>query len=447
MELITPKKLPPKYDTQSLLTSLRDPLRLLTHSPENYPDIFRYRLLQRKIYIINSPDFARYVLQENFTNYQKGEAYKVVGLLLGNGLLNSEGDFWRRQRRLAQPAFHTQSLQRVCDIVNDSTINMLQRWKKMEGQVINFTREMAGLTIEIVAKALFTADAAEEDINTIWHSVNSLNEIAFQMVRNPLALPFWMPLPSYNRARQGIARLDELVYRIINKRKTASSFSPDLLQLLLESRDEETGEQMNEQQLRDEVMTIYLAGHETTVNALSWTWYLLGKHPEEEKRLRKEADLACTGPIRFEQLPSLKFCKQVVNESLRLYPPASGVGRKLINEDNIGGYYVPVDTRVLINITGIHHHPRYWSDPWKFLPDRFENSDLKGDNRFRFMPFGGGPRICIGNNFAMMEMQIINALLAKHVELELLSGDIKPVQQITLKPGNGVQFRIKKVRD
>lgn len=445
MELVAEKKLPPKYKPRIFLENLRDPIGFLAHSPENYPDIFRFRMLNRKVYVLNSPDFAQYVLQENAKNYQKGEAYKVLALLLGNGLINSEGEFWKRQRRLAQPAFHRDSLKRVCDIVTDSTRNMLMRWKKQEGQALNFTREMAALTIEIVAKALFTTDVKENDINTVWQSVNYLNSMAMRMIRNPLALPFWAPIPSYIKARKSIENLDTLVYGIINKRRQGGSFAPDLLQLLLEARDEDTGEQMNGQQLRDEVMTIFLAGHETTVNALSWTWYLLKQHPQDEARLQEEARQFAGRHIQFEDVPAMKFGKQVIHESMRLYPPVFAVGRRLIQEDRIGDFHVPADTRILVNILGLHHHPRYWSEPWRFLPHRFENFESKGGNRFVFIPFGGGPRICIGNNFAMMEMQIINALLAQHVELELLSHDIKPVPQITLKPGKGVMTRVRKV--
>ncbi len=445
MELVAEKKLPPKYKSRIFLENLRDPIGFLGHSPEKYPDIFRFRLLNRKVYVLNSPDFAQYVLQENAKNYQKGEAYKVLALLLGNGLLNSEGDFWKRQRRLAQPAFHRESLKRVCDIVTNSTQEMLLRWKKQEGQTLNFTREMAALTIEIVAKALFTADVKENDINTVWQSVNYLNGMAMRMIRNPLALPFWAPVPSYIKARKSIADLDKLVYGIIQKRKQGGSFAPDLIQLLLETQDEDTGETMNEQQLRDEVMTIFLAGHETTVTALSWTWYLLKQHPAEEARLKKEAEQFSGRQIAFEDLPAMKFWKQVVNESMRLYPSVFAVGRRLLQDDVIGGFDVPHDTRVLVNIMGLHHHPQYWSEPWKFIPARFENFESKGSNRFVFIPFGGGPRICIGNNFAMMEMQIINALLAQHVELDLLSHNIKPVPQITLKPGKGVMVKVKKV--
>lgn len=417
----------------------------LKNSSQRYPDIFRFRLVHREAYVINHPELAQYVLQENHKNYLKGEAYQVLALLLGNGLINSEGDFWKRQRRLAQPAFHRDTLKRVCSIVTDSTLKLLHRWKNLEGQTINFTREMAALTIEIVARALFTADVTPADISTVWQNVNYLNQMAMRMVRNPLALPFWAPLPSYLKAKRSIENLDCLVFGIINKRKRGEASAPDLLQLLLEARDEETGEGMTERQLRDEVMTIFLAGHETTVNALSWTWYLLQQHPAELEKLKAESAQYSGRPINFEDVPALKTGRHIINESMRMFPSVYAIGRKMIDDDVIGSYHVSSRARVLVNIIGMHHHPQYWSEPSRFLPSRFENFDMKGGNRFVYIPFGGGPRICIGNNFALMEMQIINALLSQHVELELLSRDIKPLPQITLKPGAGVMMRVRKV--
>jgi len=439
------RRLPPEYKQKFFLETFRDSIGFLTRASENYPEILRFKFLSHKVYVINHPELAQYVLQENHKNYLKGEAYRVLALLLGNGLINSEGEFWKRQRRLAQPAFHRDSLRRISGIVTDSTYRMLERWKSLEGQTINFTREMAALTIEIVARALFTTDVTVNDIATVWQSVNHLNDMAIRMIKNPLSLPFWVPIPRYRESRRNIQRLDNIVYGIIRKRRQGGTFTPDLLQLLLEARDEETGETMNELQLRDEVMTIFLAGHETTVNALSWTWYLLKQHSQEEIQLKAESENISGRQPAFEDLPALKFGRQVINEAMRLYPPVYAIGRRLVNDDTICGYHVSTGTRVLINIIGMHRHPQFWREPKRFMPARFENFESKGENRFVFIPFGGGPRICIGNNFAMMEMQLINALLSKHAGLELLSRDIQPIPQITLKPGQGVMMKVKKV--
>ncbi len=220
----------------------------------------------------------------------------------------------------------------------------------------------------------------------------------------------------------------------------------DLLQLLMEARYEDTGEGMTDLQIRDELMTIFAAGHETTVNALSWTWYLIKQHADSEKELKEESvKFAAARKPEFSDLPHLDYGRQVINESMRLYPPVPIVGRRSLKNDVAFGYPLKAGRVIGINITGLHHHPAYWENPFEFRPQRFKNFELKGDNRFIFMPFGAGPRICIGNSFAMMEMQLINAMLSARTEMELISHDITPIPMITLKPGDGVLMRLVKV--
>jgi len=436
---------PPKYKQRTFLEVVFRPYKFLSECQFSYPDILKFDLVRRHVYVLQNPEFVKYVLQENHKNYLKGEAYDILGILLGNGLLNSEGEFWKRQRRLAQPAFHRESLENISKIIVDSTQAMLQRWKKMEGQTINFTREMAGLTIEIVAKALFTADVTSDNISTVWESVNFLNQLAIKKVSNPLALPFWVPTITHHKTKKAIGRLDKIVYGIIDKRKPNSG-QQDLLQMFMDAIDEETQEQMTREQLRDEVMTIFLAGHETTVNSLSWTWYLLKQHPDAERKVADELQAVLDNNTPgFTDLVKLAYGQSVIKEAMRMFPSVYAIGRKPIEFDNICGYDVPLNTRVILNIIGLHRHPAYWDDPLIFKPERFDGLELKGDTRFKYMPFGGGPRICIGNNFAMMEMQIINAMLMQHVEFELTSKDIRPIPQITLKPGNGVMIKLKSV--
>lgn len=437
---------PPKYKQRSFLEVVFKPYGFLSECQLSYPDILKFDLLRRHVYVLHNPELIKYVLLDNHKNYHKGQAYDVLKILLGNGLINSEGEFWKRQRRLAQPAFHRESLENISKIVADCTLSMLTRWKKMEGQTINFTREMAGLTIEIVAKALFTADVTSDNINTVWESVNFLNQLAIKKVSNPLALPFWVPTIAHYKTKQAIQQLDDIVYGIIDKRKPNSG-QRDLLQMFMDAVDEETNESMTREQLRDEVMTIFLAGHETTVNALSWTWYLLKQNPDSEQKAFSELRSVLNQNVpEFTDLMKLPFGQSAIKESMRIYPPVYAIGRQPVEADNIAGYKVPLGTRVILNIIGLHLHPKYWDDPHVFRPERFNGLELKGDNRFKYMPFGGGPRICIGNNFAMMEMQIINALLMQHVEMELVSDNVKPIPQITLKPSNGVIMKLKSVK-
>jgi cytochrome P450 len=448
MENVTSQNSPPRVTLERMFNTMRNGLfSSMIHAPQYYPEMSMLRFLGKKVYMINNPVPAQYVLQKNYTNYLKGAPYRFLAILLGKGLVTNEGESWHKQRTLIQPAFHRESLRHISKVVTQSTNHLLEKWKGQEGSTINFSRDMAELTIDIVAKSLFTADVTPEMVQTVWRNINYLNETASQLIQNPLSLPWSFPTPGYIRGRKYVKELDDIIFGIINKRRKEKSNNVDLLQLLLDARYEDTGTGMSDTQLRDEVMTIFVAGHETTVNALGWTWYLLKQHKEVENKLRDESTKYASGrdPL-FEDLPHLEYGKNAMNESMRFYPPISGVARQSIAADVVGGYFIPPNSEIGINIAGIHRHPAYWRNAFEFMPERFEHFDMKGDNRFVFMPFGGGPRICIGNNFAMMEMQLINAMISSRVEMELVSTQIKPVALVTLKPGNGVIMRLGKVK-
>ena len=277
------KKIPKRGFFESI-NALRDIFGTLTAAPQTHPEIFITGIAGLKqLYVINHPALAQHVLQKNYTNYSKAAGYEVLALLLGKGLLTNEGENWHKQRTLIQPAFHRDTLKKIGQIVVASTNQMLAEWKEKEGQQINLTKEMAGLTIDIVARSLFTADIAPQQIQTIWKNVNFLNEAADKMLRSPLALPYSVPTPLHIKMRKAIGELNDIVYEIINKRIHEKNPPLDLLQLLLECRYENTGEGVDKEQIRDEVMTIFLAGHETTVNALSWTWFLLKQNENAEQ--------------------------------------------------------------------------------------------------------------------------------------------------------------------
>ncbi len=430
-----------------VFASRKDNFEMLTNSPQRFPELFAIHFPLRKFYVVHNPALVQHVLQQNHLNYVKDRGYRILGLLLGKGLITNENSAsWRKQRTMMQPSFHRESLQRISEVVVSSTERLLQNWKGKEGTVINFTHEMAWLTIDIVSKALFTTDVTDEDIQMTWRNINYLNDLATRMLKNPLHLPLSFPLPRYIKARKYIAELDALIYGIIQRRRLQKNPPHDLLQLLMQAQYEDTGEGMTDLQIRDELMTIYAAGHETTVNALSWTWYLLKQHPDCEKALQVESiKFAQDRNPTFADVAALEYGKQVMNESMRLYPPVPAIGRKVAQDDDVNGYAIKSGSIIGINITGLHHHPAYWENPFEFKPERFKNFELKGDNRFIFMPFGAGPRICIGNSFAMMEMQFVNAMLSARVEMELVSTDLKPVPMVTLKPGDGVMMRLKKV--
>jgi cytochrome P450 len=306
-------KKPVRIQPLQVLKFLKDVFSALSSSPQRHPELFVSGLQGlKKVYIINHPGLAQHILQKNYTNYVKGDGYKVVARLLGKGLVTNDGENWHKQRTLIQPAFHRGTLKKISEIVTSSTNAVLDSWKNKEGQSINFTQEMAGLTIDIVAKSLFTTDVTPRQIQTIWHNVNYLNESSDKILRNPLPMPWFVPTPEHLKMRKAIAELDDLMYGIINRRKTEKNPPLDLLQMLLEARYENSDQGMSDQQIRDEVMTIFLAGHETTVNALSWTWYLVKQHAGVEKLLREESEtLALNRDPVFEELPGMPYGRNV----------------------------------------------------------------------------------------------------------------------------------------
>ncbi len=435
----------PKLNFVELWKSRSDKFGLLTKSPEKYPDVFGFKVPGRNVIVVNNHEMVQHILVRNMHNFRKDHGYKVLSILLGNGLItNMDHTGWRKQRTLLQPPFHRESLQKMCTIVADSTEQLLKKWKTKEGTQINFTQEMAQLTIDIVCRTLFTSNVTDEQINMVWKNLNYMNELGSKMAMNPMHIPYKYPLPRYIKARKSIAQLDNMIYGIIHTRKKETNPPRDLLQLLIEAKYED-GTSMTDEQIRDEVMTVFLAGHETTVNALSWTWYLLKHNPQAEQKLHEESKPFAAKHPGFADLPALKYGSCVMNESMRLFPPVPAIGRAANEDEEVNGYFIKANTIMLVNIAGLHHHPAHWQNPFLFNPERFQNFDMKGENRFIFMPFGAGPHICIGNNFAMMEMQLINAIFLARVQMELISKTIEPEPLITLKPADGVIMKINKV--
>ncbi len=413
-------------------------------SPLKYANYVRLKIFNRTLYVVHNPDWAQQVLQRSADNYIKDEGYKALAILFGKGLItNNDAESWRKHRKILQPPFHRESLEQVATITTGAVQRLLQDWKSKEGATINFSNAMAGLTLEIICKALFTTDVTRPQMQMVWRNLNFLNETTALLAANPFHLPFNFPVPRYIKARKYLAEMDEMLLTIIQKRRQQTNPPHDLLQVLLDARYDD-GAPLSEKQIRDEVMTVFVAGHETTVNALSWTWYLLKKNPAAEQRLHTESVKYATPA--FADVPQLKYGWCVMNEAMRIYPPVTAVGREALHDEQVGDIRLKAGQQIGVNIAALHHHPAYWQNPEKFLPERFTDFDLKGHNRFVFMPFGGGPRICIGNNFAMLEMQIINAMLSAHVQMELVSTYVKPKTLITLKPGDGVWMKIGKVK-
>jgi cytochrome P450 len=352
-------------------------------------------------------------------------------------LLTSEGDLWLRQRRLAQPAFHRERIAAYADVMVSYTGRMLDEWQ--EGETRDAHKEMMRLTLAIVAKTLFDSDVATE-AERVGRALEVVNDRFASQGSLVRALDNYLPTPGWIRFQKAVRQLNEIIYRIISEHRRASD-SGDLLSMLLRAQDED-GSRMTDRQLRDEAMTLFLAGHETTALALSWTWYLLALNPDVEAKLHAELDAALEGRApAFRDLPQLPYTERVMKEAMRLYPPAYSFGREAVIDTSIGGYSVPAGTQVYMAQWTMHRDPRYFNEPELFNPDRWSEEFEKQLPRYAYFPFGGGPRLCIGNQFAMMEAVLILATVARRFKLSLIKDHpVIPWPSVTLRPKHGIKM-------
>jgi cytochrome P450 len=426
------------------LEAWKDPLRFMFDSVRDYGDIVRFAFGPYEYVMINHPDAVHHVLVENAKNYTKSRNYDGLKLVLGHGLVTSEGETWKRQRRLAQPAFHRDRLASFARTMAAEAEVTANEWDAKVGEPLDVSAEMMRLTFRIVGRTLFSVDL-ESDAQRLGPAIVEAMHFADAYASSVFRLPMWLPLPKIRSFRRAVSELDDLVLRIIAERRAAKDGEhDDLLDMLMRAQDEATREGMSDRQLRDEVMTLVLAGHETTANLLTWTFCLLSQHPEIARRVRDEA-LAVTGgrPATLEDVPRLKLVSMVLQESMRLLPPVWAFERQAIEEDAVMGFRVPARAIVGISPYCLHRHPRYWENPEGFDPERFAPERAQSRPRYAYMPFGGGPRQCIGNNFALMEGQIILATLASRFRVDLAPGEtIDPEPTVTLRPRRGVRVTV-----
>jgi len=392
--------------------------------------------------LVFHPDGVRHVVQENHKNYRKGGiSNQVLRLTLGNGLLTNNGDSWLTQRRLIQPIFHRKQIAAFGQLMTENALAWTEEERLDTDQPLDLFQQMSGLTLTIVCKALFGADmlAYKKRVFQAQGTINHLDAQAFYV-------PGLLSLPTPQRYRLYKARneLYAIVDELIAKRRRQASTENDLLTMLLQARNEETDEGMNDQQVRDEVLTLMVAGHETTANALSWTLMLLSQHPHIEARLREEYQQVLSGrTVQMEDLPRLPLTRMVLEESMRIYPPAWAFARQAIDEDEIGGSTIPKGAYVLMFPALTHRHPDFWERPEVFDPERFDPERAAGRHRFAYFPFGGGPRVCIGNQFALTEAQLILATILPRYQFRLLPGaKVIPEPLITLRPRGGLLMTI-----
>ena len=435
-----PREAPGPSGFLSGLPLMREPLVFLEQMFHDHGDVVRMRILNLRVCSIAHPEGIKHVLQDNHRNYRKSFDYKILARLLGQGLVTSEGSLWLNQRRLMQPMFHRQKVAAFGKLIAECTLEMLDRWRgRAERQEpFDVAPEMMRLTLQIVGQALLSMDlTAQADV--IGRNMTIANERFGNMGLSAFAP--WFPTPGNVRFRKAALALRKIVLDIIAERRRDDRDHADLLSMLLAVRDEETGEGMKDQQLRDEILTLILAGHETTATALSWTCYLLSQNPDAERKLHAELDQALGGrAASVDDLPKLNYTGMVIDEAMRMYPPVWAIGREAVADDEIMGYHIRKGSNLVLSQWLAHHHPAFWENPDRFEPERFSAERASGRPRYAFFPFGGGPRMCIGNLFALTEAQIVLATVAQKYRLRVPASHPIGLQPlVTLRPRYGVK--------
>ena len=419
----------------------RDPIRLFLESFQQYGEVVRFHFGPMIAHLVSSPAGANHVLAENNKNYGKQtRGYRNLRYVLGNGLLTSEGEVWKRQRRIAQPAFHRQRIAGFGRTMVRAAEDAADSLSLRRGEILDLHQEMMRLTLRIVCETLLAYDptnAADEVGEALAYLLPLANERSSRL----FDVPPMFPTRENRKFRRALATLDSVVLQMIAERRKDPADRGDLLSMLIEARDAETGESMNDRQLRDEAMTILLAGHETTANALTYTFLLLSRYPAALRELCAELSQVLGGRSpTLEDLPRLILTRWTLQESMRLYPPAWVVARSANGPDEIGGHEIPARSIVFVSPYVVHRHPRFWSDPEGFDPGRFAKEPQRG----AYLPFGAGPRMCIGNAFASMEAELVLATIAQRIGFELVPGAPVELQpSITLRPRHGVLMRVR----
>lgn len=432
----------------SLPALLRRPFDFLLESRERYGDIYTLDAGILKWVMLNHPRHIEHILRDNVQNYSKGGPFWAsIRTLLGNGLVVSEGDFWLRQRRMMQPHFHRQRLVGLTTAMVDASAESLLDWdaEAQGGAPSNVTPHFARMTMRVIVRALFGQGMTREELEETSELMAFIIDYLL-MGAAATSLPQWMPIPRARRYREALNRVDKLIYRIIERERKAAPPSDSLLAMLLDMADAETGERMTDQQLRDEVMTLFAAGYETTSLTLSWTIDLLTRHPEVMAKLQAEIDTVLDGRApAFADLPALAYTRQVLQEAMRLRPPAWMLPRVAVADDEIDGFAIPAGTVVVALTYGVHHNPDVWDDPERFDPERFAGDDGLKHHKMAWIPFGAGQRQCIGRDFAIMEAQIILAMLVQRYTFTAVPGRVaEPSLSTTLAPRGGVWVKMER---
>lgn len=431
--------LPPRVPLAAGWRALRQsPPEALLHLAATYGDVVRWRGVML-IYAICNPEYARQVLTQAWPRYTKNTLdYRVIARTLGNGLVTNDGPDWARQRRLMQPVFANRNIGSFDTVINEMTAALAERWARTPaGETVWLDRDMSRVTFQVVSRTLFGA-AIDEVADEMVGILDIVNQHPLRLTALATLLP-WLPVPSNRRFLRIKRRLDGIVDGLVDAHRGREG-GRDIVDRLLAARDEDTGEGMSEVQIRDEIITLMLAGHETSATALTWTFHLLAQHPEVEARLVAELDSVLGGrPATSADLARLPYLKQVVQESMRLYPPVWGIARRLTEETEFGGYRIPADSYIAITIYALHRHPQYWPEPERFDPERFAPQRGEGRHSYCYLPFSAGPRACIGAGMSMLEIQLVLAQLLQRFKVHPRPGHaVVPQAVVTLKTRYGL---------
>jgi len=421
-----------------------DSFRALCDWRREYGDLVGFKIGTQQFYLFSHPKLIEEALIKQadvFVKMYDPQKPRGLELVLGQGLVTSTGELWQKQRRLMQPVFQRKNLSGLLPQYAAAGEDMLKRWRQLgDGAEIDLCNEMMRLTLEVITQTMFGTSVLDK-VEQIAPALDTVLRFAAKSLMSPIAIPLAIPTPSNLKFKRAMGFLDDIIYGIIQERRKKPSGNADLLDMLLQARDPDTNAPMPDKQIRDEVITIFSAGHETTSNLLTWTIYLLAKHPTVLSTLRREIDQSINGkPLEFDDLAKLGYTKAVLNESLRFRPPVGVMMRKIQRETEVDGYRLKAGSLAIFNIYNVHHHPDLWHEPERFDPGRFLSSESR---RFSFMPFGAGERICIGNHFAMLESQLLLAMIIREYDFELLNPVEAEVEMVvSLRPKGGLPVRI-----
>ncbi len=426
-------------------------LEWLTGLSPQYGQLVRLKFFGKRIVLVQDPEWIRYILQTHYKDFTKQSwALDKVRVVLGNGLFTSEGEFWRKQRKLAQPAFYKQRLEGIGRIMIDCIAAMLGEWEQVsrEGRSIDLAQAMMQLTLNVVTRSMFSTSLSEAEFDTFARIFPSLLRETNRRIIYPYGFLHRLPDKDALEYARNVKRLDAIICRIIDERKRSREEYDDLLGMLMSARDEQSGRGMSNEQLRDEVMTLFIAGHETTAQALCWALYQLDRRPEIRDNLEAEAHRVLGDRLpTARDFPALPYALKVIQETLRLYPPVALFVRCNLQPFAMAGYHIPADTRMLLPPYLLHRDPGFWAQPDRFDPERFTPEAEKQRPKFVYFPFGGGPRICIGKNFALMEAVLALAMIARQFRVEAVAPEKVSVDfTLTLRPKGGLPVRIKEQR-